>query len=78
MSENRFHVRVWVDAGEVRFVNSNELPIKHEMVQIEGAQVYDFSVLGDYMLAGTVMEQLSVVDGALNCGSLNVDAMKRI
>jgi hypothetical protein len=30
------------------------------------------------MLAGKVMEQLSVVDGELNCGSLNVDAMKRI
>jgi hypothetical protein len=48
------------------------------MVQIDGAQIYDFSVLGDYMLAGTVMEQLSVVDGELDCGSLNVDGMKRI
>lgn len=73
MTQNNFYVRVWVEDGEIRFVNSNELPIKHDMVQIDGAVVYDLTVLGDYMLSDAVMSQLSFVDGQLSFGNLTVE-----
>lgn len=75
MTQNEFYVRVWVEGGEIRFVNSNELPIKHDMVQIDGAIVYDLTVLGDYMLAGTVIAQLSFADGQLSTGALSVESI---
>lgn len=73
MTQSKFYVRVWVEGGEIRFVNSNELPIKHDMVQIDGAAVYDLTVTGDYMLSSTVIEQLSFADGQLSTGALSVE-----
>lgn len=73
MTQNEFYVRVWVEGDEIRFVNSNELPIKHDMVQIDDAVVYDLTVLGDYMLSDAVMAQLSFADGQLFFGNLTVE-----
>lgn len=72
MSEQLFFVRVWVEDGEVRFVNSNTHEITFDVVQIEGADVYDFEISGSYMMAEKVQDQLSVANNELSTGNLNV------
>lgn len=73
MMQNRSFVRVWIDAGEIRFVNSREDPIEMDLVQIDGADVYSFEVSGGFMLADAIMAELSISDGALDFGSLSVE-----
>ena len=77
MSEQMFFVRVWVEGGEVRLVNSNTNPITFDVVEIEGSEVYDFDVSGDYMSSDQVMPNLSVSDGNLDCGSLVVSNLRK-
>ena len=66
------YVRVWVEGGEIPFVNSNSNEITFDVVTIEGADVYDFNISGPCMDSEAIREQLSLSGGNLLTGNLAV------
>ena len=66
-----YYIRAWVLGGEIVTVNSNTNQITHDAVTIEGADIYDLIVNGDYLDAGTVFGVLTF-DGKTFTG-LDVD-----
>jgi hypothetical protein len=66
------YVRVWVEGGEIPFVNSNSNEITFDVVTVEGADVYDFNVSGPHMDSEAIREQLSLSGGNLLTGNLAV------
>jgi hypothetical protein len=66
------YVRVWVEGGEIPFVNSNSNEITFDVVTVEGADVYDFNVSGPHMDSEAIREQLSLSGGNLLTGNLTV------
>lgn len=74
---NKFYIRVWVQGDEVPFINSNELPIDRDIVDIPNSIVWDADVSGEYMNAGEVRDSLSVYENGLTVSGRQLSNMKK-
>ena len=72
-----YYARIWILKGKVATINTNTNPIKFDVVEIEGADVYDLSIKGEYQDAAD-LRTVMTFDGEIFAGAEVIEATKRL